>query len=131
VRHGSRTAAERLDLEVSGDADTLLSFVLLPLGAWKGASSHTPHQGSRTAFGQPHLRRAVTLKVALRNGVNQAFSPAFSPAVSAGKVPVVPGRDDSLESPPRGSHDPPVHHLAQQSGYDERLRRVVGRANVA
>jgi len=25
VRHGSRTAAERLDLEVSGDADTLLS----------------------------------------------------------------------------------------------------------
>jgi hypothetical protein len=91
---GSRTAAERLDLEVSGDADTLLSFVLLPLG-WKGASSHTPHQGSRTAFGQPHLRRAVRLKVPLRNGVNQAFSPA----VSAGKVPVVPGRDDSLESP--------------------------------
>ena len=100
MRHGSRTAAERLDLEVSGDADTRLSFVLLPLGAWKGASSHTPHQGSRTAFGQPHLRRAVRLKVAPRNGVNQAFSPA----VLAGKVPVVPGRDDSLESPPRGSH---------------------------
>jgi hypothetical protein len=28
-------------------------------------------------------------------------------------------------------HDPPVHHLSQQSRYDERLHRIVDKANIA